>query len=151
MGATTVQQASFVAFPLDKLPSHVMPSTPVPPGITFDESLKGDAERGRDLLTKGGGGCVACHMISGNPSMMGVIGPNLTHVGSRSTIAGGLYPNDAKHLSLWIKNSRWMKPGVIMPTLGAFQRDPVTGQTIPKTGLTDQQIADVVAYLQALK
>jgi cytochrome c1 len=44
-----------------------------------------------------------------------------------------------------------MKPGVIMPTLGAFQRDPVTRQTVPATGLTDQQIADIVAYLQALK
>ena len=151
MGGAMVQQAGFVAFPREKLPAHVAPSTPVPPGMSFDESLKGDAERGRALLTQGGGGCLGCHMVSGNPVMMGVIGPNLTHVGSRSTIAGGLYPNDTKHLSLWIKNSRWMKPGVIMPTLGAFQRDPVTGQTIPKTGLTDQQIADVVAYLQALK
>ena len=44
-----------------------------------------------------------------------------------------------------------MKPGVIMPTIGAFQRDPVTNQTVPGTGLTDQQIADIVAYLQALK
>jgi cytochrome c oxidase subunit 2 len=148
----TVQQAGFIAFPREKLPSHVVPNTPIPPGgLTFDESLKGDAERGRAFLSTGGGGCVGCHTVSGNPTMMGVIGPNLTHIGSRTTIAGGIYPNDTKHLALWIKNSRWMKPGVIMPTLGAFQRDPVTGQTIPKTGLTDQQIADVVAYLQALK
>ena len=35
--------------------------------------------------------------------------------------------------------------------LGAFQRDPVTTMTVPKTGLTDQQIADIVAYMQALK
>jgi cytochrome c oxidase subunit 2 len=146
-----VQQAGFVAFPRERMPAHVVPSTPIPPGMSFDESLTGDAERGRGFLTQGGGGCVACHMINGNPTMMGVVGPNLTHVGSRATIAGGIYPNDTKHLSLWIKNSRWMKPGVIMPTLGAFQRDPVTGQTIPKSGLTDQQIADIVAYLHALK
>jgi cytochrome c oxidase subunit 2 len=150
-GSTAVQQAGFVAFPRERIPSHVVPSTPVPPGMSFNESLSGDAERGRAFLTQGGGGCVACHMINGNPTMMGVVGPNLTHIASRTTIAGGIYPNDAKHLSLWIKNSRWMKPGVIMPTLGQFQRDPVTGQTIPKTGLTDQQIADIVAYLQALK
>jgi cytochrome c oxidase subunit II len=149
--SASIQQAGFVTFPHDRMPAHVVPSTPVPPGMSFDESLAGDAERGRAFLSQGGGGCVACHMINGNPTMMGVIGPNLTHIGSRSTIAGGLYPNDKKHLSLWIKNSRWMKPGVIMPTLGAFQRDPVTGQTIPKTGLTDQQIADIVAYMQALK
>ena len=151
VGGATVQQAGFVTFPREKLPAHVLPSTPVPPGMSFDESLKGDAERGRAMLTQGIGGCLGCHMVSGNPVMMGVIGPNLTHVGSRATIAGGLYPNDTKHLSLWIKNSRWMKPSVIMPTLGAFQRDPVTKMTVPKTGLTDQQIADIVAYMQALK
>ena len=44
-----------------------------------------------------------------------------------------------------------MKPGITMPTLGAGQYDPVTKATIPKTGLSDQQIADIVAYLQALK
>jgi cytochrome c oxidase subunit 2 len=149
--SATVQQTGFVAFPREKLPPYVVPTTPIPPGISFDESLKGDAEKGRAFLSQAGGGCVACHTIAGNPMMMGVVGPNLTHVGSRTTIAGGIYPNDTKHLSLWIKNARWMKPGVLMPTLGAFQRDPVTHQTVPKTGLTDQQIADVVAYLQALK
>ena len=147
-----VQQAGFVAFPREKIAAHVMPKTPLPPGMSsFDESLTGDAERGRAMLTQGIGGCLGCHMVSGNPVMMGVIGPNLTHVGSRATIAGGLFPNDTKHLSLWIKNSRYMKPGVIMPTLGAFQYDPVTKTTVPKTGLTDQQIADIVAYMQALK
>ena len=150
--AASVQQAGFVAFPRERVPKHVMPSTPLPPGMSsFDESLAGDAERGRAMLTQGIGGCLGCHMVKGNPVMMGVIGPNLTHVGSRATIAGGLFPNDTKHLSLWIKNSRYMKPGVIMPTLGAFQYDPVTKTTVPKTGLTDQQIADIVAYMQALK
>ena len=69
----------------------------------------------------------------------------------RTTIAAALYPNDTKHLALWIKNARYMKPGSAMPTLGAFQRDPYTKTTVPKTGLSDQQIADIVAYLQALK
>ncbi len=81
------------------------------------------------------------------------IGPNLTHVGSRYTIAGSIYPNDTEHLRLWIKNAQMMKPGVIMPTIGIGQIDPRTKMTAsPSTGgLTDQQIADVVAYLQALK
>jgi cytochrome c oxidase subunit 2 len=147
----TVQQAGFVAFPREQMGAHVIPNRPIPPGMSFDESLQGDPERGRAAMTQGVGGCVGCHMIAGNPTMMGVIGPNLTHVASRTTIAAGLFPNDRKHLSLWIKNARWMKPGVLMPTLGAFQRDPLTGQTVPGTGLTDAQIADIVAYLQALK
>jgi cytochrome c oxidase subunit 2 len=148
--AAGVQLAGFV-FPHDKLPSHVIPNTPIPAGMSFNESLVGDAERGRAAISGGAGACMGCHTIAGNPVMVGKIGPNLTHVASRTTIAGGIYPNDRKHLSLWVKNARWMKPGVLMPTLGAFQRDPVTKQTVPQTGLTDQQIADIVAYLQALK
>jgi cytochrome c oxidase subunit 2 len=146
-----VQQAGFTSFPHDKLPDYVKPKTPLPEGMIWNESLKGDANRGRDFMTKGGGSCLGCHTIRGNPSMMGVIGPNLTHVASRTTIAAGLYPNDTKHLALWIKNARFMKPGSLMPTLGAFQRDPITKTTVPQTGLSDQQIADIVAYLQALK
>lgn len=147
-----VEQAGFVAFPHDKLPAHVIPQTPLPAGLAFNESLKGDPQRGLDFMTKQmGGGCIGCHTIAGNPMMQARMGPNLTHVGSRTTIAGGIYPNDTKHLTLWIKNARRMKPGVIMPTLGAGEYDPVTKTYIPKTGLNDQQIADIVAYLQALK
>ena len=151
MGATPVQQAGFVSYPLEKLPSHAVPRTPLPDGLAYNESLKGDPQRGLDFMAKMGGGCVGCHMINGNPVMMGVIGPNLTHIGSRTTIAGGIYPNDTRHLTLWLKNARRMKPGVLMPTLGAGEFDPVTKAYIPKTGLSDQNIADIVAYLQALK
>ena len=84
---------------------------------------------------------------------MATIGPNLTHVGSRTTLAAGMYPNDARHLALWIKNARAMKPGVLMPTIGVGQFDPILETTVKPgiAGLTDQQIADVVAYLLALK
>jgi cytochrome c oxidase subunit 2 len=149
-GAATVQQAGFVSFPRERMPAHTVPQTPLPAALRYNDALVGDAERGRNLLSTGGGGCMGCHMINGNPVMMGVVGPNLTHIATRSTIAGGLFPNDTKHLARWIKNSRAMKPGVVMPTLGKGETDPVTKATIPM-GLTDEQIADVVAYLQALK
>jgi cytochrome c oxidase subunit II len=146
----TVQQAGFVEYPREKLPAWTVPKTPTPAGLTFNTALVGNADRGLKLLSTGQGGCVGCHMINGNPVMMGVIGPNLTHIATRTTIAAGLYPNDTKHLALWIKNARAMKPGVIMPTLGKGQFDPVTKAVVPM-GLTDEQIADIVAYLQALK
>jgi len=149
-GGATVQQAGYVAFPREKMAAHTIPNTPMPRTLGYKDALVGNAERGRVLLSTGQGGCVGCHMINGNPVMMGVIGPNLTHIGSRTTIGGGLYPNDTRHLARWIKNSRAMKPGVIMPTLGKGEFDPVTKATIPM-GLTDEQIADIVAYLQALK
>jgi cytochrome c oxidase subunit II len=152
MNTASVEQAGFVSFPRDKMPSYTVPKTPIPASLTFDESLKGDPQRGMDLISKQyAGGCFGCHTIGGNAVMVGTIGPNLTHIATRTTIAAGLYPNDTKHLSLWLKNARYMKPGVLMPTLGAFQRDPVTKSTVPKTGLSDQQIADIVAYLQSLK
>jgi cytochrome c oxidase subunit 2 len=72
-------------------------------------------------------------------------------VGSRITLAGGLFPNDDRHMSLWIKNSRKMKPGVIMNTQGKGEYDPILKATVSAGGLTDQQIADVVAYLKSLK
>jgi cytochrome c1 len=43
-----------------------------------------------------------------------------------------------------------MKQGVIMQTFGANEYDPVLKRR-NTPGLTDQQIADIVAYLQTLK
>ena len=146
---TPVSQAGFIAFPRERMPSYAVPSTPIPADVHFTD-LYGDPGRGARLLMTGQGACLGCHTIRGNPSMIGQIGPNLTHIGSRTTIAAGLYPNDAHHLALWIKNARKMKPGVLMPTIGLGEYDPQLGTTV-KAGLTDQQIADIVAYLQALK
>jgi len=96
------------------------------------------------------GSCIGCHTVKGVPTMQAQVGPDLTHVATRLTIAGGLFPNDKLHLTAWIKNSRAMKPGVLMPTQGKGQYDPVV-KSMMGVGLTDQQIADVVAYLQSLK
>jgi cytochrome c oxidase subunit 2 len=130
-----------------------IPTTPLPDGLTFDDNVlaQGDAARGADLIgPKMGGGCIGCHAIGGT-NFASPVGPNLTHIATRNTIGAGLFPNDAKHLALWIKNARMMKPGITMPTLGKGQIDPTT-KTVPMTAvLTDQQIADIVAYLRALK
>ena len=147
--AGSVQPAEFIAFPREKIPQFAVPQTPIP-DVQFNDALKGDPEKGRLLMTQGQGACLGCHTIVGNPSMLGVIGPSLTHVGSRTTIAGGIYPNDTKHLARWIKNARWMKPGVLMPTIGKGQYDPMLKANLQQ-GLSDEQIADMVAYLQALK
>jgi cytochrome c oxidase subunit II len=144
-----VAQAGFIAFPREQLPAYAVPQTPLPAGLTFDDNLQGDAARG-SALASGKGTCMVCHAIKGNPTMVGNIGPNLTHFATRTTLGAGLYPNDARHLARWIKNARDMKAGVIMPTLGAGQFDP-TAKTAVKSGLSDQEIADIVAYLQTLK
>jgi cytochrome c oxidase subunit 2 len=149
--APQVAQAGFVAFPREQVPDYAVPKTPLPANLAYDDNLlaKGDPANGAKLIV-GAGACLGCHTIKGNPMMIGVIGPNLTHIASRTTIAAGLYPNDARHLARWIKNAPVMKPGVLMLTLGAGEFDPVRKMK-PSPGLTDQQIADIVAYLQTLK
>jgi cytochrome c oxidase subunit 2 len=147
--------AEAYSFPPEKIGAHILPKTPVPAGLTFDDAVlaAGDAQRGMEIYSRSA--CIGCHKITGNASSVGIIGPNLTHMASRLTIGAGLFPNDAKHLALWIKNVRRMKPisGATMPTLGIGELDPVlkTKVTAATGGLTDAQIADIVAYLRTLK
>lgn len=138
-------------FPREKIPDFAIPHSPHPADIKFTAGLTGSAARGKQVFSSSA--CIGCHSIAGNPAAMGVAGPNLTHIGSRSTIAAGRYPNTAAYLALWIKNARKMKPDVLMPTLGMDEYDPVLKAKVTSAtgGLTDQQIADIVAYLTALK
>jgi cytochrome c oxidase subunit 2 len=138
-------------FPRDRIPDYAVPHAPIPSDLSFTPGLTGNAARGKQVFS--GAACIGCHSIAGNPIAMGVTGPNLTHVGSRSTIAAGRFPNAAAYLALWIKNARKMKPEVLMPTLGLDEYDPVLKAKVTAAtgGLTDQQIADIVAYLTALK
>jgi cytochrome c oxidase subunit 2 len=134
------------------MPGYTVPQTPLPVGLAFDDNVLpgGNAASGEKLVTTGM--CIACHAIRGVPTMVAIVGPNLTHLASRTTIAGGIYPNDARHLARWVKNANAMKPGVTMPTFGLGEYDPVTLKGPVKLGgFTDQQIADIVAYLQSLK
>jgi cytochrome c oxidase subunit 2 len=79
------------------------------------------------------GTCIGCHTIRGVSA--GVLGPDLTHLASRRTIAGGLLPNTPEHLARWLKNPPAVKPGSLMPDLA----------------LSDQDVAALVAYLQTLR
>lgn len=78
--------------------------------------------------------CVGCHTIDGTPAR-GKVGPNLTHVGSRTTIAAGLLENTPENLARWLDNPPAVKPGSLMPRLG----------------LTPEEIQALVAYLSSLK
>src|SRR5439155_1233225 len=53
------------------------------------------AEHGKEVFSRSA--CIGCHTIQGVSP--GVIGPNLTHVGSRATIASGVFPSDSAHLA----------------------------------------------------
>ncbi len=110
----------------------------------FDEWAKATAANatpGTSELIKAGeqqfllSGCVGCHTVKGNATAVGTIGPNLTHVGSRTTIASGILPNDTEGMHKWLSNPPAVKPGSKMPNLG----------------LNEDQIQKLTAYLQSLK
>ena len=78
--------------------------------------------------------CAACHTVRGTPAG-GIVGPDLTHVMSRATIAAGLLPNTPGNLSAWIANAPSLKPGTRMPA----------------TMLSGPQLSAITAYLETLK
>jgi cytochrome c oxidase subunit II len=61
-----------------------------------------------------GGACQSCHTIRGTTAS-GNVGPDLTHVGGRSTLAALTIPNTPAELSRWIDDSQSIKPGNQMP------------------------------------
>jgi cytochrome c oxidase subunit 2 len=78
--------------------------------------------------------CSVCHNISGT-SAGGRVGPDLTHLASRRTIAAGALPMSEGNLYGWVADPQSQKPGTKMPTIG----------------LDAQQLHAVVAYLEGLK
>jgi cytochrome c oxidase subunit 2 len=60
--------------------------------------------------------CGACHAVRGTLAG-GDRGPDLTHLMSRTTLAAGMLPNTVGHLSGWIANPQFIKPGSEMPNL----------------------------------
>lgn len=78
--------------------------------------------------------CVMCHRIQGTDAG-GKLGPDLTHVASRQTIAAGTLDNSREHLERWILNSQDVKPGNRMPPI------PVAGN----------DLNSLLDYVQSLK
>jgi cytochrome c oxidase subunit II len=97
------------------------------------QPVAGDAQRGLQAITSGG--CIACHTIEGTIAR-GQIGPNLTHVASRSSLAGGILPNTPENLARWLRDPQEAKVGNLM--------------ILPRP-LTEDEIRDLVAYLSTLR
>jgi cytochrome c oxidase subunit II len=91
-----------------------------------------EASEGRTLFMSQQ--CASCHEIRGGTAA-GMIGPDLTHMGSRTTLAGLTIPNTPARLAAWIDNPQSIKPGAKMPGLG----------------LTRPQTQALVTYLEGLK
>jgi cytochrome c oxidase subunit 2 len=60
--------------------------------------------------------CSGCHAIRGTPAR-GLVGPDLTHLMSRTTLAAGTISNTLDNLGNWIIDPQHFKPGNKMPAL----------------------------------
>lgn len=78
-----------------------------------------DAEAARGQEVFFGKACNACHTIRGHAingmPALSAIGPDLTHVGSRVSIAAGALPNNPDAIRRWIRHTKFIKPGTLMP------------------------------------
>lgn len=61
-------------------------------------------------------GCVVCHTVRGTPAR-GSVGPDLTHLASRRTLAAGVLPLNLGNLHGWIADPQSLKPGSHMPAI----------------------------------
>jgi cytochrome c oxidase subunit 2 len=60
--------------------------------------------------------CAECHTVRGTRAA-GTLGPDLTHIGSRLSLAAGVLPNNVGTLAGWIAGSQHIKPGNHMPSI----------------------------------
>jgi len=107
------------------------------------------------------GACLACHRVSGTnaqiagqglPANPGYVeqdgtvvpgpGPNLSLLACRDTIGAGILENTPQNMETWLKRTNEVKEGVYMPNY----YDPPEGE-----GLSDEQIDELVTYLESLK
>jgi len=89
-------------------------------------------ERGEQVFLSSA--CVYCHTISGT-NASGKVGPDLTHVASRLSLAAGTLPNSVGYLAGWILDPQHVKPGNRMPA----------------TALDGPDLQSLLAYLESLR
>ena len=99
---------------------------------TAHQPESAEAQRGLQIVQRSA--CVMCHTIRGTAAG-GRMGPDLTHLATRATLAAGTRPFTTPHLDEWIRDPQAIKPGSRMP----------------KLALPDADRAAIVAYLEQLK
>ncbi len=90
------------------------------------------ASTGRDILLRSS--CAGCHTVRGT-SAAGTLGPDLTHMASRQTIAAGTLPLERGPLADFVRNAQEAKPGA----------------TMPPTEVAPEELSAIVDYLMGLE
>ncbi|MCR4264676.1 cytochrome c oxidase subunit II [Nitratireductor sp. ZSWI3] len=113
------------------------------PAEEYDAWLRSEAEpakspssatarRGETLFLENG--CGGCHTVRGTEAA-GTIGPDLTHVGGRHSLAAGTMANDAEAFARWIRENQHIKPDNLMPAYRNLEPD---------------ELAAIATYLEGL-
>jgi cytochrome c oxidase subunit 2 len=105
-----------------QLPSRL----PAPGQANYSRTLSG-------MQIFEGAPCAACHQIRGISK--GTIAPDLSHFGSRTTLAGCTLPNRLALVEAWIEDPEKLKPGAKMPAMA----------------LSPDQVSSVATYLESLR
>jgi cytochrome c oxidase subunit 2 len=127
-GMQHAKMAFFViAEPLDKYQEWQAQQVAASPAPVNDLQ-----KRGQQVFLKNT--CVMCHTIRGTIAGSRV-GPDLTHLASRQSIAAATLPNNPGNLGAWIADSQHIKPGNYMPP------NPLSGD----------DLTALLAYLESLK
>lgn len=79
--------------------------------------------------------CGVCHAVRGTAAS-GTLGPDLTHVGSRLSLAAATLPNGPGALAGWISDPQHVKPGSRMPAYRRF---------------SGEELRALAAYLEGLR
>jgi len=90
-----------------------------------------DAAAGGEVFARSA--CALCHTVRGTMAG-GRLGPDLTHLAGRGTIAAGTLANNRGNLAGWIVAPQALKPGTVMPA-------------VP---LRPNELQLLIAYLQSL-
>lgn len=96
------------------------------------EPRSAQAVEGRRLFLESG--CGSCHAIRGTPAD-GMIGPDLTHVGGRESLAAGILPNTVDALRRWIAYPKRVKPGAKMPSFAMLPEAEIEAIAVYLNGL----------------
>jgi cytochrome c oxidase subunit 2 len=107
---------------------------------TWLSEQAGDAPEPQDFSAAAGrevflnGTCAGCHAIRGTEATA-TLGPDLTHLAARDTIAAGVLDNTRSDLATWIVDPQGVKPGA----------------TMPPTSLTADELDNLLDYLEQLE
>jgi cytochrome c oxidase subunit 2 len=122
-----------------KMALHVVAQTPAE-YASWLEAGRGPAPPPRTPLEQQGRAlfeqsrCGVCHTVRGTPAE-GRIGPDLTHVGTRLTLAAGTLPNGGGPLAAWISDPQHIKPGSRMPGYRQFSGEDLRALSAYLEGL----------------